>query len=1154
MGKLTHTVQNTVSSFRSANKLPIDSLKTYFVPRKDKVNRNQANFSGWSAYATTYGLTPSVDITTETVTLTGTYSNSGASPSFRIINMPNIETTQTLLKAFELTEGNHVKALRWDGNNKVLIVDLIEMVNGETYSIQFKAYAYTGYTTPTVWEPYSAEADIRGHSRINIYHTGKNLLDETHFKTHSNWSAFISTGGDSSGYTTDGNRGYVLPVKAGVTYTISFDFSQEFPTYLYLCKTTGNCAKRIAYFTTGASNAITNHYYTFTPIEGEVWYTRIGNSNTTANFNTQMSKIHSPMLEVGNTKTEYEAYHGSVYPFAFPALGKNLWDLTTWSGGSYNPSVGTVFKLRKAASSHQFVDNHDGTFTVKFGSVTWDNTCLLFHREPGVTYHRYINIKQSGNRRISWITLDENFTVLSVTNNTTSADIVSDTNLTATTEGRWMCLLISSGSSSGISVTIENPQIEVGSSKTSYESYVPFYGGYFDAISGELASTYNHITIDPSQVLKYEDSDGMFWYTTAGQLNIPAIKSGSEGSVVASRFKNGAVSTASKGQNIIWYSNGIIRWKEQTSMTLTEYREFLIDHPVIVYYEVAAPQTYQISPIECSSFLDRNHIWNDANGGTEVEYEIVDYMSKRRVALNEPHLETLTDHDVWFNTDMKTNLASCIIDFKPAQTCNGYDKAWLGGHGDNILLPYTENLSSTSYGVTMAWDANKETMLISGTNTDTAAHIIWQGLDSTGKIICPEFAVGETYSFTAVLPTGCYANLVYSNTNGTAKNLTNITGDGTFKTYAFTIPSDYVSFVRLQVGILAEVEVGTVSVPSYFMVKKGSVLPTRWSPYKNISPISGWTGIATAYSGESTHLIPVNFQPETNIGITTRYLGGSTFSADGAVHGNGKFFDIPIEPVTAPWRKDYKYFTIMKSPSSVISTSGVYTRMAESNGTGWFSVRSYPQNYTNNVLSAQQNFTQNENWVIELFRYGIILEDKDVQVTFFISKDAPTITPINWSSSGTLYGGYVDLIKGVVVKTFAYKQMTYSWINGLGSGYIGYESLHGVWVRNWNYSEAAPRKAHGIKAYCNAYDISMHNTSIFASQYRIYFQNASSVESFKSEVQALESSGTNLYIAYELATPVTYQLSSPIQFKTLVGENNIWTNSNSDITIKYWKH
>ena len=482
MGKLTHTVQNTVSSFRSADKLPIDSLKTYFAPWKDKANRNQANFSGWSVYATTYGLTPSVDITTETVTLTGTYSNSGASPSFRIINMPNIETTQTLLKPFELTEGSHVKALRWDGDNKVLIVDLVEMVNGETYNIQFKAYAYTGYTTPTVWEPYSAEADIRGCSRINIYHTGKNLLDETHFKTHSNWSAFISTGGDSSGYTTDGNRGYVLPVKAGVTYTLSFDFSQEFPTYLYICKTTGNCAKRIAYFTTGASNAITNHYYTFTPKEGEVWYTRMGSSSTAALFNGQMAKLHSPMLEVGNTKTAYEAYHGVTYPVNLPATGKNKWDLTTWSGGSYNPSVGTVFKLRKAVSSHQFVDNHDGTFTVKFGSVTWDNTCLLFHREPGVTYHRYINIKQSGNRRISWITLDENFTVLSVTNNTTSADIVSDTNLTATTEGRWMCLLITSGSSSGISVTIENPQIEVGSSKTSYEPYGPPCGGYFNPI------------------------------------------------------------------------------------------------------------------------------------------------------------------------------------------------------------------------------------------------------------------------------------------------------------------------------------------------------------------------------------------------------------------------------------------------------------------------------------------------------------------------------------------------------------------------------------------------------------------------------------------------------------------------------------------------
>lgn len=165
----------------------------------------------------------------------------------------------------------------------------------------------------------------------------------------------------------------------------------------------------------------------------------------------------------------------------------------------------------------------------------------------------------------------------------------------------------------------------------------------------------------------------------------------------------------------------------------------------------------------------------------------------------------------------------------------------------------------------------------------------------------------------------------------------------------------------------------------------------------------------------------------------------------------------------------------------------------------------------------------------------------------------------------TVHGGSVDFVSGEVVNDCAKDSMSSSYLSGLSlETYIGYEAQTAyfnyhpsIWVRNWNYQTAAARTAGGIKCACDEFPVSMNNTTIFASQYRIYFdvngKNISSVQDFIDYVTNLEQNGKQLEITYELATPtesaIPGRVISPIE-----GVNNYWNDAGGDTEIQYFEN
>lgn len=162
----------------------------------------------------------------------------------------------------------------------------------------------------------------------------------------------------------------------------------------------------------------------------------------------------------------------------------------------------------------------------------------------------------------------------------------------------------------------------------------------------------------------------------------------------------------------------------------------------------------------------------------------------------------------------------------------------------------------------------------------------------------------------------------------------------------------------------------------------------------------------------------------------------------------------------------------------------------------------------------------------------------------------------------TIYGGTRDLVTDKASVDMTKDTMTYAYLSGLTSSYIGYASSvpamsnhPAIWVRNWNYSQMPTFKAGGIKCATNAFpDIRINDSNIISTQYRVYLDvtgcNISSVQDFLNAIQTMEQGGNSLEIAYELATPTEITGLTPHEIDTLYGDNNIYADTGTT-TVEY---
>lgn len=463
--------------------------------------------------------------------------------------------------------------------------------------------------------------EIQGFSNINLITCGKNLFN-TNIPERQGVYLSDSTTATNLVYTnnTDYNV-YKIKIKPATQYTFGPIKSGNSP--LWATMRNDSILSRFSYIKGGTDGK----YITFTAYSSDA-YLLI----SVAVSGTYKCDDNLQLFE-GENEIEYQS--SNYIPITFPAVGKNLLDITKTSKINFGATDSTITIANNtiaidavASSARSYVLFSQifppGTYTISAqysGSVGCPKllSTTEFNDSSYNTY--YTAYTRSLNPQTnSWT-----FTLLAAS--------------------QLGIVLPNLSNEAGNPGTVYNVQIESGSSATTYEPYNnTIYGGYVDLINGEIITTYKQIIFDGSDSNRVANFGNSSYNGTLGTNRGLMLKNNAtERTSVNSGTTNcycdkiapSSVGTWSKPDEHIWqfYINnhyqihvvfdnatvGITNdmdWGPRTAAINT----WLSNNPLTFIIPLETPVTYQLTPQQLKTLKGSNNIWSDANGPIEVQY------------------------------------------------------------------------------------------------------------------------------------------------------------------------------------------------------------------------------------------------------------------------------------------------------------------------------------------------------------------------------------------------------------------------------------------------------------------------------------------------------------------------------------------------------
>lgn len=495
---------------------------------------------------------------------------------------------------------------------------------------------------------------------------------------------------------------------------------------------------------------------------------------------------------------------------------------------------------------------------------------------------------------------------------------------------------------------------------------------------------------------------------------------------------------------------------------------------------------------------------------------------RRGIMLNEPHIETESGDVATFSTDMVAPLKECVINIDPVQDLHGYDNPWAGGNGKNI------------FDYTVADYKNGYLLNSSGNESSGGSYRYTQSYLEVSASTTYCFQANKTSS-TATALTACEydssktfitRSTVYASASGTGFR------SGTLTTGATT------KYIRFSLGT------GTENI----MVEIGSS-PSDYMPYSNICPISGWEKCQTYAIGE-----------DGADGLS--WVTGKYYNANGNVtsSSNTKLEEdyISVEP-----DKPYIMYSV-KEPGNTnqvriheYNSSKTWKRQIES-GT-----------------AAIHKWTSSSD--AAYIRFSLPNGNTDIRLGILNADDTITFP----QAAGTVYGGTLTINRdgsGALISKYdgaiAQADGTLKKLDGSSLSCVGVISSRYVY-----YTIGAKGSVVTSSAICNMYKSSssvstdnsvyVYNSSVSPGSARLTFKdttvpnwttvttNNGLKNAWEAYVADQYANGNIIMAIWELTTPVEYTIPAsdmPSLIKTLRGTNNIWADTGSIASIKYWTH
>lgn len=492
-------------------------------------------------------------------------------------------------------------------------------------------------------------------------------------------------------------------------------------------------------------------------------------------------------------------------------------------------------------------------------------------------------------------------------------------------------------------------------------------------------------------------------------------------------------------------------------------------------------------------------------------------------------LKTASGSLVSFTDGADLPMPSFICNIDAVQDLHGQDGPWVGGAGKNkcpqLITEFTYSANAGG-----SHTANDGVLAVSVTSTNNSGvYTSPSFVESYSQVCSYSMDIKADVSMNALVGFTNFGRKEVSLTNQWQRvTFDNVTFDGSTQTLV----------------IYGRGTAGTISVKN-FMFELGSV-SHDYAPYSNICPISGHTGLDAWVFGKN--ILPY---PYTD---TTKSLNGVTFTdvGDGTIKTSG----------TASARTVFK---LKNAANNYTPPKGTYILS-----------KGYQNNYTTIIVDGYNGNT----WVKSLGRSASV-DDTEIVIDYdgydrvemyieiFNGIDISNITfkpmmrlatiadttyepynpqsqtiQVSWETEvGEVFGGYVDLVSGVL--TVTHKSQT-----GFTRG--SQDSTHKLY--SIGFPAGMKRHLDGtISPYFidNMFEkMSLANARASEIPSITQYNNVLYVGGYIGKAAELDTLLESLQVKYELETPITYQLT-PTQIKSLLGNNNAWC-STGDVDIDYF--
>lgn len=307
----------------------------------------------------------------------------------------------------------------------------------------------------------------------------------------------------------------------------------------------------------------------------------------------------------------------------------------------------------------------------------------------------------------------------------------------------------------------------------------------------------------------------------------------------------------------------------------------------------------------------------------------------------------------------------------------------------------------------------------------------------------------------------------------------------------------------------------------------------------NVRPITGWTGVTGYRTGKNL------FDKSSCV-----FSEGTTIRGNDGTETSSSSSHYTVTPIpVCPLEKYYVSGTIEGNANPRIyyldRSKNWISRSDFLNGGRTITI---PQNcYYIQIQCGTDITAANVDWMIELGETGSTFES-------YTGTAIPVTFP---AEAGTVYGGTVDVVSGVLTVTDAC-------VTPKASGSFSIQTDYAV---QWDYTKLNYSSSNTSRCLCshNKNVDYMFSKSVFITTGGglcvgdLFLQAIGvdkSAETFSADLNAYfaaqSANGTPVQICGKLLTPETVQLTSQ-QITALKGVNNVWSNANGNTTVEYFK-